>query len=65
MSAVDIVVRGAKQQVGNVIDFVTTPVGPFETVDKMVKNTRNTARSLLRQVGVRAPERIRGLRFLR
>jgi len=54
---VDVLIRGARREIQHVIDFATTPVGPFETVDKMVKTARQTVRDVASEVGVRIPFR--------
>jgi len=57
MTVVDVLVRGAKKEVEHLIDFATTPMGPFSTVDKMVATARGTVRDVASEVGVRVPFR--------
>lgn len=57
---IDVIMRGVQREAGNVMDFLTTPKGPFETVDAVVKDARLTAREALEQVGVSVPT-LRGL----
>lgn len=47
MSAVDVLIRGVKKEVNNIVSFFTTPKGPFETIDQLVKDARRTARELV------------------
>lgn len=59
---VDIVTTGVRSQVENVRALLTTPVGPFETVDKMIRQTRTTGRQVIQTAGVRVPAAPRLLR---
>lgn len=40
---------------GDVISFATTPMGPFEAVDRIVTDVRTTGRQLVQSVGLRVP----------
>jgi len=51
MTVVDAVLRGAQREARIMADFATSPRGPFETVDMMVKTVRTTARDAARSVG--------------
>jgi len=68
---VETVISGAKKVAEDVVSFVTTPMGPFEAVDKIVKDVRYTARNVVEAVGLRVPTlqgqiiRIRPLEELR
>jgi len=68
---VNVVVSGARKVAEDVVTFVTTPMGPFEAVDRVVRDVRNTGRQLLTTVGLRVPSmggqivRIRPLEELR
>lgn len=55
MTVVDVVISGAKEELRNVTDFISTPSGPFETVDKVVKTARRTARRAASSAGVPLP----------
>lgn len=55
MGVVDVLMRGAQREVGNVTDFLTTTKGPFETADAIVRDARRTVREVGEQVGVRVP----------
>lgn len=65
MPIVEIVKSGARNQANTLVSFLTTPVGPFETVDRMVKNARSTARQVFQQTGVRAPGVLQRFRLMR
>jgi len=52
---VETVISGAKKVAEDVVAFVTTPMGPFEAVDKIVKDVRYTARNVVEAVGLRVP----------
>jgi len=52
---VDTVISGAKKVAEDVITFATTPMGPFEAVDKIVRDVRTTARSVVESFGFRVP----------
>ncbi|MEM2618752.1 MAG: hypothetical protein QW356_04625 [Candidatus Hadarchaeales archaeon] len=54
-TVLEIVLNGVRRQAETVTRFVTQPVGIFETVDQVVRNTRKTAKDILETVGVRAP----------
>jgi len=54
MSAiVNALMRGVRSEVQNVKSFVMTPIGPFETVDAIIKDARRTVREVAGAVGVR------------
>lgn len=65
MPVVDIVKTGARRQMNTVVNFATAPVGVFETVDKMVRQARSTAQSVVSQRGVSRPDVLRRFRLLR
>lgn len=48
-------VEGVRKQVDNIYDFITKPVGPFETLDNVVKTFRETNRKSVETLGVRVP----------
>jgi len=52
---VDTVREGVQRQIATVRSAATTPKGPFEVVDEVVRNARTTARSVLGTAGVRVP----------
>jgi len=60
MTVVDVLIRGGKQEISHVIDFATTPVGPFTTLDQMITTARRTVRDVGSQAGVTRPGRYRG-----
>lgn len=62
MTIVDVLMRGAKQEVQHVINFATTPTGPFTTVDQMVTTARQTVRSAGAEAGVGVSGRVGGYR---
>ncbi|GAI50139.1 unnamed protein product, partial [marine sediment metagenome] len=55
MPVIDVLMRGARQQVQQVINLATTPVGPFAAIDRMVTSARSTARNVGAEVGLRGP----------
>ena len=57
MTIADVLIRGAKQGISHVVDFATTPVGPFTTIDQMVSTARNTVRNVGSEVGIASPFR--------
>lgn len=57
MTIVDVLIRGAKAELSHVVDFATTPVGPFTTVDSMVVTARNTVRNVGTEAGIASPFR--------
>lgn len=63
MSVVDVLAKGVRKEAQNLKSFVTTPSGPFQTVDKMVVDARRTVREVAESVGVRP--RFMGQRRLR
>lgn len=60
MTIVDVLIRGGKQEISHVVDFATTPVGPFATVDQMVTTARRTVRDVGAEAGVTRPGRFTG-----
>jgi hypothetical protein len=62
MTVVDVLIRGARQEAQHIIGFVTTPTGPFTTVDQMVTTARRTVRDVGSEVGLTVPG-LRGSRF--
>jgi len=40
----------ARKQVRNVTEFLTAPKGVFETIDQVIKDTRETIQNLRRRV---------------
>jgi len=50
--AIDTLIRGVKQEGTIVRSFATTPKGPFETIDRMVRTARSTVRGTARAAGV-------------
>lgn len=59
---IDIRKRSIKRQIDNIIEFVTTPKGVFETVDEAVKIFREANRETLRALGIRGQiARVRGM----
>ena len=57
MTIADVLIRGAKQGISHVVDFATTPVGPFTTIDLMVATARNTIRNVGSEAGIASPFR--------
>jgi|GEM_PF-3085801 len=56
MSVVNSVTRGLKQEARILASFVTSPKGPFETVDQIIKTGRSTVRQAARSMtGGRKP----------
>ena len=55
MTVVDAVVRGVKREVQDVKSFVQTPKGPFETLDDMVGDIRQTVFDIGSSVGINRP----------
>jgi len=49
---VDVVISGAKKVASDVADFFTTPSGPFETIDRVVRDIRGTGRAAARTIGI-------------
>jgi len=49
---IDVARKGVRSVANALVEFVTTPKGPFETVDEIVKTTRETARDVLKTVGL-------------
>lgn len=62
-TVIDAALRGAKREVENVRAFLTTPMGPFEAIDKVVRDARSTGREIVETVGMRIPT-LRGQRKL-
>ena len=66
MPVIDVLMRGARQQVQQVVNLATTPRGPFAAIDQAVTSARNTVRNVGAEVGVRGPglrgSRLQGLR---
>jgi len=60
----EILAEGIRRQTGTLIEFATTPVGPFQTLDRMVANARRTIRDVTSAVGIAVPA-LRGHGFLR
>jgi hypothetical protein len=52
---VDIRVSSARKQIDNVLDFIKTPKGLFETVDTAVKTFRQANREMVETIGLRVP----------
>jgi len=56
MSAiVEVVISGAKTVASDVIAFATTPMGPFEATDRIVRDVRSTGRQVVESVGLSVP----------
>jgi len=51
MNVVNIVKAGARRQRSTLKNVVRRPVGPFSTVDQVVKNARMTAKQIKNQSG--------------
>ena len=62
MPVIDVLMRGARQQVQQVVNLATTPRGPFAAIDQMVTSARSTARNVGAEVGLRGPG-LRGSRL--
>ena len=66
MPVIDVLMRGARQQVQQVVNLATNPRGPFAAIDQAVTSARNTVRNVGAEVGVRGPglrgSRLQGLR---
>ena len=61
MSAViDVLARGARREVENVKEFITTPKGVFETIDEIIVDARRTGRELVQTVrpGILGAQRV-------
>lgn len=65
MTIVDQLRSGARQQANTLTEFATRPVGVFETIDKMVRTARSTARGTVTQTGIRPPSALERFRQLR
>ena len=72
MSVVDVLMRGVRQEIENVKEFITTPKGVFETIDEIIVDARRTGRELVQTVRpgllgqrVTLPRLRRRLRILR
>jgi len=55
MSVVNVLKRGVQSEVQNIKRFVTTPTGPFETLDAMIRDARAAMREAARAIGIRKP----------
>ncbi|GAH56529.1 unnamed protein product, partial [marine sediment metagenome] len=44
MPVIDVLMRGARQQVQHVVNLATTPRGPFAAIDQAVTSARSTVR---------------------
>jgi 3-hydroxyacyl-CoA dehydrogenase len=64
MTVADVIIRGVKREIDNVVSFLTSPMGPFEALDRIVRDARSTVREVLQTVGVKAPS-VAGMRLLR
>ena len=64
MPVIDVLIRGARQQVQQVVNLATTPRGPFAAIDQAVTSARNTVRNVGAEVGIRGPG-LRGSRLMR
>ena len=62
MTVIDVLARGARQQVQQVVNLATTPRGPFAAIDQVVTSARSTVRNVGAEVGLRAPG-LRGSRL--
>lgn len=67
MSVLEVLMSGVKKEAQNVKDFVTTPKGIFETVDRIVIDARSTVRQAAGAVGIRPVlgQKLRGLSLQR
>jgi len=64
MPVLDVLINGVKKEINNVITFATTPVGIFETIDKMIIDARTTGRQLISEVtGMTPLKMLRGRRI--
>jgi len=63
MPVIDVLMRGARQQVQQVVNLATTPRGPFAAIDQMVTSARSTVRNVGAEVGLRGPG-LRGNRLM-
>jgi len=63
MPVIDVLMRGARQQVQQVVNLATTPKGPFAAIDQAVTSARNTVRNVGAEVGIRGPG-LRGSRLM-
>jgi len=51
MTAVmNVLSRGVRKEVENIREFITTPKGPFQTLDEMVVDARRTGRELVQTI---------------
>ena len=55
---VDIRVSAIRKQLDNIVEFVKSPKGLFETVDASIKTFREANRELVETLGVRIPGRM-------
>lgn len=55
MGVLDAKMRSTRQQLDNIINFLTQPVGVFETIDRMIKTFRESNREALQTIGVSIP----------
>ncbi len=56
MSAViDSLTSGARTIASDVVAFATSPMGPFEAIDRIVRDVRSTGRNVMSAVGVNVP----------
>jgi len=55
LAILDVLKQGARAEVSHVVDFATTPVGPFYTIDQMVATGRNTVRNVGTEAGIASP----------
>jgi hypothetical protein len=54
-----IVLGGVRRQVETVTQFLTEPVGVFETLDRIVRNTRRTVREVMESIKLPTPAILR------
>jgi len=63
MPVIDVLMRGARQQIQQVVNLATTPRGPFAAIDQIVTSARSTVRNVGAEVGLRGPG-LRGNRLM-
>ena len=50
---INAITRGMRNEVRNIKTFVSRPVGPFETIDAVVKDARRMVREVGGSVGIK------------
>ena len=61
---INILRRGIRKEIDNVVEFIKTPKGVFQTIDEIIIDARTTVRELVHTVKPAGLKyKLRGMRF--